>query len=241
MPFSHATPDSFRSWIDGRHESAELKQIARDAVGDYESAVANPEALEFVHRLYEAATHSRFVVWEVGLPLLSQLAASSNLAQQKIQLMTTERKSELRRRSIQYLDDYYPRSFCLDLLQPLLRDRSAKVRGFAASRIEGLGLVELLPDLETALQLEKNKIARFELEYSFGMLRDGYFEMDNSGYCLAIRNAESGPGGAVWIRHFRKAPLSADRVRELGIDTVCREVLDNQNLRPLRTWQWKNA
>ncbi|MCA8993589.1 MAG: HEAT repeat domain-containing protein [Planctomycetaceae bacterium] len=240
MTFSHSSPGDFRSWIDGRHESDELKQSARDAVDDYESALAACNAADSVDRLYDAAIHFRSIVWEVALPLLSQLAGSSDLARQCIQRMSTERNSELRRRSIQYLDDFYPRSFCIQLLHALLQDRSAKVRGFAASRIEGLGLVELLPNLKTALHSEKNKVARFELDYALCLLRDGYYEMHRSGYCLAIRNADSGPGGAVWIRNFRGKPLSAERVRELGIEVVCREVLDNHGVKPLRPWQWKD-
>jgi len=161
MPFPRLTPESCRFWLDVRHESQELKQLASDAIDAYKSAAANPNSSASLEYLHFAAVHPSVVVWDPGLSMLSQLCKSFHLARQKIELLSTDRKAEIRRRSIQYLVDSYPRAFCVGIFQALQLDRSAKVRGLAASQVEGLGLKDLLPNLENTLAVEHNETAQF--------------------------------------------------------------------------------
>jgi hypothetical protein len=240
MSHSRPSPASFREWLASRHEPDTLKHVASQAIDCYESAASLPDGESDIHDLFEAAIHKRFVVWEVGLPLLSRLAERSAPARKKIETLTQDKKMELRRRSIQYLNDFYPRNFCIAVLRKLLSDRSAKVRGLAAHRIEGLDLSELQSDLEQALLTENNEVAHFELEYSLCLLRDSYYEMDNSGYCIALRQIDSGPPLTTWIRQFEGEPLTARRVRELGVDVLRNNVFSRQPLKALRAWAWQS-
>lgn len=233
-------PESYRSWIDSRHEPVELKRVAYRAVDCYEQlASGDHQDEQTLDELYEAACHPRFVVWDVGLALLFHLSETSTWARRRIEAMAGESKAELRRRSFQYLSDDFPRTFCVKLLSGRLADRSAKVRGLAASRIETLGLRELLPHLEEALAKERNDATRSEMKFAMGLLRDNYYERENNGYALVLRNGDRGPGGTVWISQFRMEPLSAERVREIGIDVIRNEVLGHERHQPIRLWRWK--
>ncbi|MBS0261508.1 MAG: hypothetical protein JSS02_06080 [Planctomycetes bacterium] len=226
MSDKRPSPDDFRDWLRGRHEPAALQTVVFQASDSYERAVREGERLEPLAELLAAASHPRVVVWEVALPLLARLAETAPPVRLKIAERAASRRLELRRRSIQYLTDRSPREFSVPLLGRLLHDRSGRVRGFAASRSERLGLTELLPALEQALAVESDSTARFELTYACHMLRDGDFETDRAGYTSAFRSVRTGPGCAVWISQFENAPLTAERVREIGIERLRYAVLE---------------
>jgi len=238
----HFTPQSFRDWLNHRRETKSLKSIASRAIDAFEMAWDNSHGIEhLLDAMYSAATHPRFVVWEVGLPLLSRLAQRSVDARERISSLAVARQAEIRRRSIQYLNDLYPRAFCVDLLRLLLADRSAVVRGFAAGRTERLNLHEMLPTLQAVRDKEKNKTAVFELELAIHLLRDNFFEYENSnGYNLVLRFPELWPPMVIW-----PAQIDRERVMRDGIDAIRREVRDQSvggavgGLR--RPWAWDTA
>ncbi len=91
---------SYREWLDSRSEPPELKIIAVRAIDAFESITHNRRTVEEpLNDLYSAASHPRFVVWEVGLTLLAQLAEHSKDARAKILDLAHDRKAENRRRS----------------------------------------------------------------------------------------------------------------------------------------------
>ncbi len=78
--------------------------IAVRAIDAFESITHDRKTIdEPLNDLYLAASHARFVVWEVGLALLAQIASQSKDARAKILELARERKAENRKRSIQYL------------------------------------------------------------------------------------------------------------------------------------------
>lgn len=215
MPFPPLTADEFREWLERRHESDDVKRLAARAIDNFELVSdGGRNAVGALDELAVAAAHPRFVVWEVALPLLSRLAEVHAPARVHLQAMSQARTAEVRRRSLQYLGTAHPRSFVKNLLVKLLGDKSAQVRGFAAGRVEQLDCGELLPALDAARSQETNVKARFEITYAAALLRDGFHEMHEHGYCVAVRTA---PGVAVWIRQFAGNPLTPQRLAELGI------------------------
>lgn len=238
MSTDQLSPSDFRAWLDARRDPPALKEIAFQAIACFERATLDNESAAAIEELFAAAIHPRFVVWEVALPLLAQLAQSSLAARKKIEILAASPQKEWRRRAIQYLNDFFPRDFCVKILSSLLGDRSAQVREFSASRIEGLGLTELLPNLEQAWRSERNSVLQEQLECAYRLLRDDYIELERSGYVIAFRNADTGPNGVVWISSFENEPLTPSRVRELGVDKLRRMVLEAHSFPPSRPWAW---
>lgn len=237
---NHRSPEDYRSWLAGRHESEDLKAIALRAISLYVRAKEEPNSSDqFLDELLTAAAHPRFVVWEVALPLLAELAECSAASRTRIRALASNKDSELRRRSIQYINDNYPRDFCVDLLRLMLTDRSSRVRGFAAGRIESLNLVELLPLMDEALSREKNAATRFEIEFSMCLLRDNHFEYDNhNGYNLVLRFADNWPRQIVW-----PGGLTREEVRAVGVDCIRDQVRESPGFKDWiadgRPWAWE--
>jgi hypothetical protein len=137
-----ASPQSYRDSLDSRREPPASKDIASRAVDAFEIALAKGDGdiEESLDPIYAAATHSRRVVWETGLPILAQLGQGSAAARKRIMSLATAKQAEIRRRSAQYLNDLYTRDFCVNLLGLLVEDASPAVRGFAAAQCNKLNL-----------------------------------------------------------------------------------------------------
>jgi hypothetical protein len=231
------TSQSYREWLQSRHEPPELKMIAVRAIEAFESITNDRESSEEpLDHLYCAASHSRFVVWEVGLPLLAQIAEQSEDARAKILDLARDRKSENRRRSIQYLSDRFPRKFCVAILAELLTDKSARVRGFSAGRCCGLALNELLPSISMARSIERDQTAQFELDFAFHLMRDNFYEYeDRNGYNIVLNFPEEYPASHVWPGQVTK-----DMVLTEGVAAIRSRVgAENVSLGILRRpWNW---
>ena len=220
------SPESIRQWLAQRPDASEFRNLALEAVDAFELVIASATpCVEAMDKLGCAAMHSEFVIWDVGLLLLSHLGESQSDARSRIAELAHSRKMEHRRRSIQYISDRYPSSFCRSLLSELLCDRSAKIRGFSASRIERLNLREMIPTLEVALQQESHAGARFEIEFSLALLRDNYFEYENTnGYTMVLRCDQLFPPVHHWPSHIAGERVSRDTVGRHGIPVAIEEM-----------------
>lgn len=132
-----------------------------------------------IETLYQSAVHSRVVVWDVGLALLAKLSETDASARGKLLELSSDRKAELRRRSIEYLCDRHSRAFCVSILQRLLADRSAKVRDLAASRVVSLNLHELQTPIRKALEAEENATVQWSFHHALALLENGYHYDDS--------------------------------------------------------------
>jgi hypothetical protein len=226
MSHTEPSPDLIRQWVAQRHEASALKELAYEAIDAFERATgSNVSSIDSLHMLTAAAMHSRFVVWDVGLLLLARLGESNAMARSCISDLAHSKKMEHRRRSIQYITDRYPRSFCISLLSGLLADRSVKVRAFAACRIERLNLRELTSLLENTFEQESNNEARFDFEFSIAMLRNNYYENENAnGYSLVLRCDRLFPPIHYWPGRIAGELVTRDSVSTHGISLAFDEM-----------------
>ena len=230
---------SFRDWLDSRGDPPELKMIAVRAIDAFESINHDPNDTEQpLNHLYAAASHPRFVVWDVGLPLLSQIAEKFEDARAKILKLASERKAENRRRSVQYLSDGFPRSFCVAILAELLKDKSARVRGFAAGRSCSLALNELMPSISMARAIENDRTAQFELDVAFHLMRDNFYEYeDSNGYHIVINYPEDYPARHIWCTQ-----VTREMVANEGLESIRSRVKsENASLEIQRRPRYWNA
>ncbi len=78
-------------------------------------------------------------------------------------------------------------------------DRSARVRKFAAGRCCGLALNELLPSIAISRATERDQTAQFELDFAFHLMRDNFYEYeDSNGYNIVLNFPEEYPASHVW-------------------------------------------
>ncbi|SMP80116.1 hypothetical protein SAMN06265222_1453 [Neorhodopirellula lusitana] len=226
MAFPHFSVSRLRQWLDRSNESDDHKELAFASIDAFQHAIASAApSTESLRVITEAAMHSRSLTWDVGLQLLARLGEDSDEARACIAKLAESSKMEQRRRSIQYISDRYPRPFCVTLLSKLLSDRSAKVRGFAAYRMELLNLKELTPLLQDAIKLEGNDEARFELEFALGLLRDNYYQCENAGqYKLILRCDRQFPPYKVWPGQISGKPITRASVEEHGISIAFEEM-----------------
>lgn len=229
------SPDSFAQWLETRNEPNGLKDEARAAINAFREFLSEPNSLS-LETLYTAACHSRFLVWEVGLPLLARLAEQSAEARLMVDKMTFEAKAEVRRRSVQYISDRYSKSFCIAMLTRLLSDRSAKVRDFAACRVCCLNLREMLPGLEITLRSEPDPAARYGMDFAFHMIRDGYFfDKRPEHQVLWLYYPNLFPAASPWYRDAQERWENGDPIEEIKADTIKAQPEINISRRP---WEW---
>lgn len=230
-------PDNLADWLRHRNEPESLKAIAYSAIDSFR-AIANGT---ISHRgsldsLYLAACHPRFVVWEVALPLLAKLGELDKHAREKIFALSHESKAELRRRSIQYLNDCYSRSYCVKILSRLLTDRSPKVKDAVAGRIACLNLTELLPAIEQALAEEKDVKVQWCYTHIMSLMRDGYhYDNRDNAATLWLYYPELYPASSPYIRDAQLRFENGDDIDQIKIDSLRQH---SHILLSGRDWEW---
>jgi predicted transcriptional regulator with HTH domain len=230
-------PDNFADWLERRSEPASLKAIAYSAIDAFRNihsgTITRDSSLE---TLYFAACHPRFVIWEVALPLLAKLSEADKSAREKIVALSHEGKAELRRRSIQYMNDRYPRSYCVSILSRLLTDRSAKVKDVVAGRISSLNLTELLPAIEHALAEEKDAKAQWCYNHVLSLMRDGYhYDIRDKDATLWLYYPEQYPARSPYIREAQLRFENGEDISKIKTDTLRQHP---HMLLGRRDWEW---
>lgn len=230
-------PDNFADWLQRRTEPATLKAIAYsaiDAFRSFHSGTINRNGS--LDTLYFAACHPRFVVWEVALPLLAKLSETDKSAREKIFALSQVGKAELRRRSIQYINDRYPRSYCVSILSRLITDRSAKVKDVVAGRISSLNLTELLPAIQHALAQEKDPKIQWCYNHALSLMRDGYhYDIREKDATLWLYYPEQYPASTPYIRDAQLRFEDGEDIRKIKADTLHQH---SHMLLGRRDWEW---
>lgn len=230
-------PENFVDWLQHQKEPDALKAIATSAIDAFRS-LSNGTILREgpLSILYEAACHPRFVVWEVGLPLLAKLAETDSDARAKIAALSCEGRSELRRRSIQYLIDRHSRSFCLSILRRLLTDRSAKVKDVVAARISSLNLTELIPALEHALSEETNSGIRWSYTHVISLMQHGFhYDARDDKSTLWLQYPDAFPVSAICISEAQSRFEKGDDIEQIKADCLQRYP---HMFHGRRDWDW---
>ncbi len=120
-----------------------------------------------------------------GAGWLWQLAAKHDAAAACLREAMRSRNARTRLIAVQFLG-FVPASGPLktamekEVLRTGLRDKSRVVRSFSADRIGGRIYLDLLPDLENALKVERNPKARRAMEHSRDGLVHGYTVLSTS-------------------------------------------------------------
>jgi hypothetical protein len=229
--------DNFADWLQRQNEPATLKAIAYSAIDAFRTfrggTIARDASLD---TLYFAVCHPRFVVWEVALPLLAKLSETDKSAREKMVTLSHEGKAELRRRSIQYVSDRYPRSYCVSILSRLLTDRSAKVKDVVAARILCLNLTELLPAVEHALAQEKDTKIQWCYNHVLSLMRDGYhYDTREKDATLWLYYPEQYPARSLYVRDAQLRFEHGEDISTIKADTLRQH---SHMLLGRRDWEW---
>lgn len=206
-----------RNWLAHQKASPDQIRMASQAIDDYEAVFASPgdSALELA-RLNNAALHPRKVVWEVSVTFLAALAAKHPAAREYLNAMSMSSKVRIRERSI-YILGGLPRDFCLDIVGRLLSDRSAKLRCYAATRVECLDLTELQPELRGIADREKDSKTREAIRLLADLMEHGFIENKTPPYSILVRVI---PGYHVSTTTHGNQRLTPALVEQIGIKTI---------------------
>jgi hypothetical protein len=192
---------SYREWLQRRWEGPQKKALGFRALDTFD-LLADRESLreDELAPIVEAAQSPYFVAWDIGQWFLCRLGARHEVARQAMRALAQSNRANLRGRTLAALHDRLPKSFCIDLLQRGLSDRSKGVRGTAASTCLRLLLTELLPELARAAAAERDSVIKLEMESAIGLMRDTYFLCPNpdGSRSLMVRTSDGVPASYFW-------------------------------------------
>jgi hypothetical protein len=151
-----------------------------------------------------AASSSRRPLYENAAEFLGKLTGKYALARESVEKMAVDSRSHVRFNAILCLKKATPLDFTLRIIRQGLRDKRANVRGKAADWAGRLRIREVVPDLEAAFAVEKNKKARETIEFELRLLRDGYIlEQEKDGTFCVTAFTPNGCGS----RWFKKTEI----------------------------------
>ena len=162
-----------RDYLEPRHP--ELVQSLLQAVDAFDRLHSgNPSKPDDLTTLVAAAHSPRTPLGENAAGMLGQLAPSIPAARQAILAMGRSRQRQVRINALVALEGFEAGDTHEQVARELLRDRSAQVRRLAADKMRAWRLRALIPDLQAAIDAEKNVALKATLEWQRDLLRDGY-------------------------------------------------------------------
>jgi hypothetical protein len=192
----------YREWLQRRWEDTTKKAPAVRALDVYETlADCETVTADEIAPVVEAACSSYFVSWDIGLRFLCRLGARHEVARQAMRRLIGTGRAELRGRTLACVHDRLPKEFCIEMARQGLTDRSKGVRAVAAQVCLGLGLTEMLTELEAAAGAECRPETKVDLEWSIGLLRDAFFlyPRADGSQALVVRISDGVPLEIVWL------------------------------------------
>ena len=219
------------------------RELALRACDAYESIIANRStSSEAADPLIDALrSRARLVLDIVGV-LIADLAVTHAFIRERLLLLMQPGRSSPRAAIVVDVLYWIPnpvpsplRETVVELCRLGLKDRSWRVRRFAAERAVGKKLKEVLPALKQAFEAEVILKKRHELEHEFVVLRDGYIldEPSEGDRCplLTIYNC--------YDRIFERTTLSTgfylppETIERLGISEIVRRLSAGEKLEEL--------
>jgi hypothetical protein len=177
-----------------------------DASTEETRAQLVPAILDAIGTLLEA---KGAIARSYGASWLWQLSAVHLAAADRLRASMASRHARSRLIIVQYagLSGGFRIPGMIPLLKEVLRlglrDRSAAVRTFSADRVQGFVYVDMLPELERALESEQNAKTRRSLEWSRDVLAHGFClsslqpSPDKKQVAVSIRTRGSYPSASV--------------------------------------------
>ncbi len=173
----------YRKWVSKYLKEPEKRRLANDALDAFERLEKTQNISAEEIRPIVAAAKCRFrQVWDIAADLLTLLSNKHSSAQDAMREMLQSKKVGERFQVIAALNSRVPKSLALELIRKALKDTGNRVREKAAERADDLKFLQLLPELEQALSVEKHPNAKSALEFNISMLRDGYLVEDHKKY-----------------------------------------------------------
>ena len=149
-------------------------------------------------------------------------------ARDAVAIMSVSPKKHLRLNAMRCIDKNAPKAFIGQLLRNGLVDSSRDVRSLAGHKIRSLRQIELIPDLELAMESEADPTTKSDLKHDLRILRDGFSfrRLPNGELYLCIACQDGVHGNALSLRNiprmykqFRariKADVTAEQSQKPG-------------------------
>lgn len=205
------SPESYRRWVDKRRDKPETKALAYAALDAYER-IKNREfiTLEDIEPIATAARCKYLCAWDIGTGFLVLLAKKHPAAQDAIRAIINSPKANERWQILAALQLDLPKSFCLEIIQKALKDKSKHVRSFAVSACDRLDLSELLPQLDNLFEVETDPSHKAGIKSIISMMRNGYEIQDGESSSFIWVRA---PGGGRIARSISQADIDSGQVQ----------------------------
>jgi hypothetical protein len=147
--------------------------------------------------------------------LLGELAARFPAARNAVSKMSRDSKVHVRVNALVALHSAEPFDLHEEVLRTALTDRSAQVRRLAADKAMQFGLRQLLPDLEAAIEAERNLSVRKNLVWEHALLRDGYFLELRADKRVSVTFRTLGGGAAMTL-------VTAQELKDKGLKAIAK-------------------
>lgn len=165
--------------------AAEVVGISNERPED----ISEPRLQELLDVIAPLLSAKGFIVRSYGASWLWKLALKHDAAANFLRRAASSRHARTRLIIVQYSGCSRaagPKEVALvkEVLRAGLQDKSSRVRLFSADRISGYLFLDLLPELERALQIEQHPKARSNMQISRDLLGQG-FHVSSTTYSMA--------------------------------------------------------
>lgn len=213
MPFPE--PLLRRSILALRKEWPDLVDPLLDALSSVSRRA--PLAPAGLAALNAALTSSRTALYETASYIAQDASGLDAKTVDLIIGLSKHQKAFARRNAILCLGEETPAAMTLEVIAHGLNDKSALVRIKAADWALRMRLGQALPMMASAICNEKHAEARSVMEYSLGMLRDGYFARPRDGDNVSVTVLGNGGGSTT-------ARVRQTLIDEIGMDKVASDL-----------------
>lgn len=199
-------------------KAPELIPILRSAWGyfDHEQKtnVLTDKAIQF---FAESSRDSRIRIVEEISAILGVLGVRHAVIRDLIVQLSNDKNAKIRHTAILSVTPEIPGKFALSILRAGLNDKNAENRAKAANQALRHRIRELVPDISSRLEQEKNARVREGFEFCVPLLRDGYSlkQLGDGRYNLRVVTRR----GGVSSRHVTESELKAR-----GIEAIMEEL-----------------
>ncbi|MCI0639449.1 MAG: hypothetical protein L0Y72_01460 [Gemmataceae bacterium] len=176
-------PSSLRSWAILNLDTD--KQIALAALDCFDRCTATkseqPPSLDPITQLAQSEKRD---LREMAVSLLLLLGEGLPTARSQLRSLLLSKNGDVRFTALshlQYFRPNFPKEFLCDFIRQSLTDRSARMRQMAGQACVAFELVEMIPDLESKADVEKNPKLRENLTKNAHLLNHGFYVSQVSG------------------------------------------------------------
>ena len=172
---------------------------------------------EALAALEAALTSSRVALYDTASYIAQDASGFDTRTVDLVIGRSKHQKAHARRNAILCLGAETLAATTLEVIERGLKDRSALVRMKATDWALRLRLGSALPKVAAAMQVEHHAEARWTMEYTLGLLRDGYFARPTNSEYVPLTVLGNG-GGDTIVR------VKQSMIDEVGLDKMASEI-----------------